>query len=249
MNAWWSEYAAAGCYAVALAGYWLELTVPVSDRWRRGIRLLLGMGFTVQAVEFLWHWWWSGRLPLVGYRDSLRFLNLAVAATVIFMERQWGLTVLGGFVLPVAVLCAVARTPQTAPAAPFMAAFGVGMAYLLQERQLKSKRIGRVVHQLPSLEELDRLGFQLIAVAVPLLAVGFGAGWMWSREWSGVWMVGNPKEMWVAATLLLYGVYLGVRLVLGWRGRSAVYLSLVGFGLMLVTYIGVNVLGWHHYKL
>lgn len=119
-------------------------------------------------------------------------------------------------------------------------AFAVGIAYLLQERQMKSKRPNEMSYRLPSLERLDNLIFQLVAVAFPMLTLGLASGCVWAyHAWGRVWSW-DPKETWALVTWLIYGSYLVSRLFLGWRGRKAAYLSMVGFVLILFTYVGVN---------
>jgi len=58
----------------------------------------------------------------------------------------------------------------------FAGAFAVGVVYLWQERQMKSKRPKDLAFQLPSLESLDRLISKLIGVAFPFLTVGILLG-------------------------------------------------------------------------
>jgi cytochrome c-type biogenesis protein CcsB len=125
-------------------------------------------------------------------------------------------------------------------------AFGVGLAYLLQERQIKSRRPGELSYRLPSLEDLDRLVARLIYLAFPALTVGLvlGAWWAhvaWGRFWG--W---DAKETWALITWLVYLAYLVARHAFDWRGRRATYLSLAGFGIVLFTYVGVNYLSELH---
>jgi ABC-type transport system involved in cytochrome c biogenesis permease subunit len=71
-----------------------------------------------------------------------------------------------------------------------------------------------------------------------------GALWAydaWGRYWG--W---DAKETWALITWFVYLIYLHMRLVAGWRGRRAAYLSLAGFGVVLFTYVGVNYLSSLH---
>ena len=43
-----------------------------------------------------------------------------------------------------------------------------------------------------------------------------------------------------------YLIYLHMRLVMGWRGRKTAYLSLIGFLVVIGTYVGVNYLSPLH---
>jgi cytochrome c-type biogenesis protein CcsB len=122
----------------------------------------------------------------------------------------------------------------------FGAAFAVGLAYLWEERQVKSKHLSDLTFQLPSLDRLDRMISRLILMAVPFLTIGILLGGVWAqRAWGRFWGW-DPKETWALITWLVYVTYLIVRWVIGWRGRKTTYFSLAGFAIVLFTYVGVN---------
>lgn len=130
--------------------------------------------------------------------------------------------------------------------AGFAAAFGVGWAYLIQERQIKSKHPTEISYRLPSLEELDRLMRAILLGAFPALTVGILLGGRWAHlAWEGKWIL-DPK---VLAALIVWGVYgaaIALRRWADWRGRRAAYMCLAGFSAILITYVGVNYLSKVH---
>ena len=128
----------------------------------------------------------------------------------------------------------------------FAVAFSVGIVYLIQERQIKSKHPGEISESLPALEILDIMIYRLIGWGFPLLTLGviLGARWAydaWGRYWG--W---DAKETWALITWLTYAIYLHMRLVMSWRGRKTVLLSIFAFCVVLFTYIGVNYLSVLH---
>ncbi|OGR86335.1 MAG: c-type cytochrome biogenesis protein CcsB [Elusimicrobia bacterium RIFCSPLOWO2_01_FULL_60_11] len=128
----------------------------------------------------------------------------------------------------------------------FAVAFAVGIVYLIQERELKSKHPGELSDSLPALEILDLMIYRLIGWGFPLLTLGviLGARWAydaWGRYWG--W---DAKETWALITWFTYAIYLHMRLVMSWRGRKTVLLSIFAFGVVLFTYIGVNYLSELH---
>ncbi|OGR85351.1 MAG: c-type cytochrome biogenesis protein CcsB [Elusimicrobia bacterium RIFCSPLOWO2_01_FULL_54_10] len=128
----------------------------------------------------------------------------------------------------------------------FAVAFAVGIVYLLQERELKSRHPGVMSGSLPDLETLDLLIYRLIGWGFPLLTLGviLGARWAydaWGRYWG--W---DAKETWALITWFTYAIYLHMRLVMSWKGRKTVILSVIGFGVVIFTYIGVNYLSELH---
>lgn len=104
----------------------------------------------------------------------------------------------------------------------------VGFIYLLQERQLKSRRPGGLLTRLPSLEVCDRLGYRALAVAFTLLTAGLITGVVNSMlpgqvQWSWDLTKGLALVIWIVNLALLYG-----RWAVGWRGRKAAYLAVAG---------------------
>ena len=131
----------------------------------------------------------------------------------------------------------------------FLIAFVSGLLFLIQERQLKRKRMGVLFHRLPSLETLERVNFLAVGVGFALLTIGVGFGFVGARLVLGRWWRGDPKEY---LTLALWLSYLGLWVV-RWRatlrGRRVALLSVLGFSLVLFTFVGAKGLlhSWHPY--
>jgi cytochrome c-type biogenesis protein CcsB len=131
--------------------------------------------------------------------------------------------------------------------ASFALACGVGLLYLLQEHAIKSKKHGFFFRRLPSLELLDTTGYACILTGFAMLTFGLITGFVyakavWGRFWS--W---DPKEIWSGITWLLYAALLHQRLTVGWRGRRAAIMAIIGFAIILFTFLGVNfLLQGHH---
>ena len=122
----------------------------------------------------------------------------------------------------------------------FLAAFVSGMLFLIQERQLKRKTMGFLFHRLPSLEGLDRLNFIAIGLGFALLSLGVAFGFVEMNVLHGRWWIGDSKTY---LTIALWGSYLAlwlIRLRSTLRGRRVALLSVLGFSLVLFTFIGAN---------
>ncbi len=121
--------------------------------------------------------------------------------------------------------------------------------YLVQEHQLKSKRIGAITQRLPSLQVLDDLNYQSLTYGFPLLTLGIITGAIWAEYAWGRYWNWDPKETWSLITWLLYAALLHQRLTVGWRGRKAAIMAIAGFFAVLFTFLGVNLLlpGLHTY--
>lgn len=124
-----------------------------------------------------------------------------------------------------------------------------GIMYLLQEKEIKSRRFGIFYSRLPSLEALDSLNHHCLAVGFPLLTLGIITGSIWAKQAWGQYWQWDPKETWSLITWFIYAALLHFRFTMGWRRRRAAIMSLIGFGAALFTLWGVSFLlgGIHSY--
>jgi len=102
---------------------------------------------------------------------------------------------------------------------------------------------------LPPADTLDRVTYKTICIAFPLLTFMIATGAYWAnRTWGSYWSW-DPKETWAAITWLVYAGYLHMRITRGWRGRRAAYFAILGFGVVIFTFLGVTYLlpGLHAY--
>ena len=129
----------------------------------------------------------------------------------------------------------------------FLVAFGSGVLFLVQERQIKGKRMGILFHRLPSLDQLEQVNVFAIGLGFGLLSVGLSLGLVVSRLLRGVWWSGDPKEVLSATLWVCYLILWLARLRATMRGRRVAILSVVGFALVLFTFLGVSWLvpTWH----
>jgi ABC-type transport system involved in cytochrome c biogenesis permease subunit len=115
------------------------------------------------------------------------------------------------------------------------------VAYLIQERRLKSKKGGRLLEKLPPLATLDNLISGSLGVAFVLITLGMVLVITWEFMYEGgsperyAW-IGNPRVYVSLVTwaLLLATTYL--RATAGWRGRKAAVMSLVVLGCSAITW-------------
>ncbi|WP_448381700.1 c-type cytochrome biogenesis protein CcsB [Gloeomargarita sp.] len=92
-------------------------------------------------------------------------------------------------------------------------------------------------------ETLDNLSYRVIGLGFPLLTVGIISGGVWANEAWGSYWSWDPKETWALITWLVFAAYLHARITRNWQGRRPAILATVGFGVVWVCYLGVNLLG------
>ena len=129
----------------------------------------------------------------------------------------------------------------------FLVACVSGTLFLIQEQQLKRKRMGLLFRRLPSLERLDRLNFFAIGIGFFLLSFGVACGLIGTKVLLGRWWMGDAKEYLTLVLWLSYCVLWLVRLRSTLRGRRVALLSILGFSFVLFTFIGASWLmpSWH----
>ena len=137
------------------------------------------------------------------------------------------------------VALAVHVGAATLGSAALALAFGLAVLYLVSEQQLKSKHPGRLFARLPSLELIDRVGYQLAVWGFVFLSLAIATGSLASREASGAAMPLAPKEGFAILAWALFAALIQARLVAGWRGRRVAILVVAGFVLLVGTYAGL----------
>lgn len=197
-----------------------------------------------------------GAPPLGSLTDAISVAVWVIVLLEVLIEQRTGVRVLGAFVLPIAVVLSLKATtsrpgalvPVLASAwiwihialamvgiAAFVFNFAGAIMYLLQERQLKTKRPGAFYYRLPSLQTLDRLTFRTLALGFPFLTTGLVLGALWARAAWGSTFTFDPVAVLSFVAWLIYAGTLAGRAAAGWHGRRAAYFSIVGFAALVLT--------------
>ena len=92
-------------------------------------------------------------------------------------------------------------------------------------------------------EQLDSLSYRSISAGFLLLTVGLISGAVWANEAWGSWRSWDPKETWALICWLVYAAYLHTRLTKGWQGKKPALVAIAGLFVIIICYIGVNLLG------
>ncbi len=249
-------------YACATAAYLacLVRTSPLLTRWAGRI---LVVGFTAHLLSTIHLANKLKYLPLTNLQESLSFFSLAIVSCFIYFERRYKVTTLGSFIVPVALLMLVASSSLHAEVrqlppilqsnwfwfhallaftsyACFTIAAGVAVMYLIQRYFLKTKHFGALFQKLPSLETMDEISYRCLTVGFPLLTVAIISGSIWSEQAMGSYWVWDRKETWSLIIWLIYATLLHGRLTIGWRGKRAAILSILGFIVVLFTFFAMK---------
>jgi ABC-type uncharacterized transport system permease subunit len=251
-----AHFVAITCYfgaaALAATPFARPVGAPV-----RGVAALLGAGVLAHATGLLVYAQRVGQLPLTGLGPSLSFAGLVLAATLLIVEiaaRDVSLTLVAAPLAAVPTMCAnlIGLIPGIEPAgargawlfahialsfvgiAAFGTAAAAGCMYLVERRELKSRRFGAIYRFFPPLATLDRVnhvaaiaGWLGLTLGV-VLAVTYSLAYRELSVLKVVWAMGA----WLAAS----GIALG-RIVGGWQARRAAIYSSVSFAAVIVLYV------------
>jgi len=259
-------------YAIATVLY-LSFLVKSSPKLARTAQLVLASGFLVHVGYTLDRYFEAGHTPITNLHESLSFFSLAVVGIYLFCEYRYKISILGSFLTPLALLILAVSATFSGIIAPlnpalkskwlfvhttvaflgyaaFAISFGASIMYLIQSHFLKKRRLGPLFQKLPPLDMLDEISYRCLTFGFPLLTVGIISGAIWAETAWGTYWSWDPKETWSLITWFIYAAILHGRLTTGWRGRKAAMLSIVGFLVVIFTFLGVNLLlgGQHSYK-
>jgi cytochrome c-type biogenesis protein CcsB len=256
-------------YLLSTVGYFAFFFLQKNYLQRAGFFLLL-VGFLFHLLTIVYGFAKSGHVPVSNMHETLSFAGLAIAGLFLIIQYRFNLKILGIFAAPILalIMIIVSQLPDEPVQATkifksfwlishvtviffgeaaFALACGLGLLYLLQEHEIKTKKHRFFFKRLPSLEMMDNIGYVCIIVGFTMLTLGLITGFVyakavWGRFWS--W---DPKEVWAGITWLFYAILLHERLTVGWRGRRSAIMAIIGFAVLIFTFLGVNLLMTGHH--
>ncbi|HET7753418.1 MAG TPA: c-type cytochrome biogenesis protein CcsB [Anaeromyxobacteraceae bacterium] len=259
--------AASAAYAAATAAYaatWRSTRALVA----RVATGLMCAAIALNAALIAGRWISAERPPFKSLFESLVFFSFTTGVVYLVMERLHRTRVFGALAALMSFGCLAyavahwdAEVVKLPPAlqspwfVPHVVVYFVGygaMAFatvaaalqLLAGRSAFFARLTRVKAgtALTGALDLEQVTFDAIRFGFVLLTFGLLVGSVWAKSAWGDFWVWDPKENWSLVTWLVYGAYLHLRRVKGWRGRRAAWLAVLGFAVVLFTYLGMGLL-------
>ncbi|HEX4601184.1 MAG TPA: cytochrome c biogenesis protein CcsA [Gemmatimonadales bacterium] len=222
-----------------------------------------GLTLGVPLAGVLVHGAAMTRVPLVGVAPALSMLALFLILLQVGSEAAFRASAVALFTGPLAtglvgLALLIGPGPGTGaarPAAPsawstlhitvsilglalLALAFIAAALYLLQFRELKTKRFGPVFRLFPPLERLDQLNYLALVLGFPAVTLGVLLGY--GVRYAGGVAVDPAQVVWGTLTWLLLGWTVGVRVVRHWAGRRAAFASIASFTAVLLVYLALK---------
>ncbi|TDJ03504.1 MAG: c-type cytochrome biogenesis protein CcsB [Deltaproteobacteria bacterium] len=199
------------------------------------------------------------------FDNSLFIFALFIVLVFLIYQLKFNTYVLGALVFPLVFLITLpsvvfptdlvnAAEPGGGPVvlthilitflgqAIFTLAFFVGLLYLFEQNRIKSKKISLFLKKFPSLSTLDSINNKCLLIGFPVLTIGLALGIIISKSTWGVFLRWQQKEIWAIITWFLYAFLIYSRLGIGWKGRKAAVGAIVGFIVIVITFIALGYL-------
>lgn len=249
-------YLSFAAYFIAVLFYLLQVGLRRDWILRSAFGLVVA-GFTLQSVCLGLRWYEGGYLPVTNLFATQFFFSWALAATYLYFELRYRIHAAGLFVMFCnlllfgSVLQRSTKIPPLIPAldtplftlhvslsfggyAFFAMAFSLGVLYLVQNR------LQTVL--LPDLQLLRKLNEEAIFLGFCLFTLCMIFGSIWAYVAWGHYFSWNIKGVWSALIWLFYAGMCHAKFIRRWQGGGYAILSIVGFGLVLFTYLGIGLL-------
>jgi len=209
--------------------------------------LFIYAGLLLQGLYILSRGMGLGRLPIVGPHDTLFFLS---ASTVLFgialtsrmkNGRRMLFPVIGLSVF--FIFLSMLYRPHTMPLPPVLKTFWFEVHVVLSFFSYALFGIAAVlgILFLSGREEgSELLQYKSILVGYCLFSAAMVSGGIWAYLAWGTYWLWTPKELWTVILWLFYSLYLHARLRQWWAGRPAATLGIIGFVIVMFTYLGVS---------
>ena len=251
---------AISCYlgAAALAAVPFARPVRASTA---GVLGVLGAGVLVHSGALLGLALQSSAVPITGLGPALSFAGLVLGITLFVVEllaRDVSMTLVAAPLAAVSTTCAniIGLTPGRSAEgvrgvwllshialsfigiAAFATAAAAGELYLVQRRELKSRRFGTIFRFFPPLATLDRVNHLSVIAGWLGLTLGVVLAGTYSLAYRelNVPQLAWGGGAWLAATCLAVG-----RVSLGWQAQRAAKYASAAFFAVLVLYVAVRV--------
>jgi cytochrome c-type biogenesis protein CcsB len=210
----------------------------------------------------------AGHWPLTNRYEFALCLVWAILAIYLLLEVSWRERRAGAYVLIIALLVATYAVTRPLEAraiasllpalrsawlpvhvlttllgyGAFGVAAGLGLMRLVVARQEGSRDEegpeGKGKN-LPSIAGVECAIERAITLGFPWLTLGILTGAIWAQNAWGRYWGWDPKETWALVTWLWYLMVLHLSPLPRWRGRRLAVLVVLGFGVVLFTFVGV----------
>lgn len=255
---------AMGVYALICGGY-VYAFVFKNERAFGRLLAPVSLGFVLHTATIAAVYAATGHLPWAGdYEAALMGGWFIILFTLIVALRRRELHILGVGTVPATLLMmgfGVMRKTELGPMAAslktfwlyihvyfawlaygaYILAMAAGVLYLLKHRNASRQQPNPVYERMPTLERLEELMFRYVTFGFIMNAVEMAAGSIWAKDLWGSYWSWDPVETWALVGWLEYGLFIHLRVSLGWRGVKLAWMSILAIAAIFISFFGVSI--------
>lgn len=254
-------------YALSFALYLIFLKAGKALSGRLGT-LLLAVGLVTHYFALLERSRGSHTVPYHDLYGAMSLFGWLLALTYLALELYHRQRSVGALVLPFILVFFVAAhlAPPDKLSPPdahgplfalhvtlnilaysaFALAFVLSLIFLIEERFVRSHKLGDVVWRLPPLELLERMSRSSVLVGLISITIGTSLGFLW--VYRDKYSFYDPKYAVTLLVLVLYVVYFWLARTTAWRGARASKLCVFNFVLVFLSFTVVNFYFSHSHR-
>lgn len=237
--------------------YYRIFTGKVKTRLSKTTPFLIGL-LMFHIFELAIRTFALNTMPLSSIHDAFSFLALSILLVYMVIElslnnRASGLFILSfAFILVLISTCCLTWEKETNelltnPYFAIHASMSVmgytalslsaiyALMYVIQNYNLKKKKMGLLYTQLPALTYLEKMSIRSVVIGIILLGLGIMHGHIQSNRVFGTYFPMDPKVLISDAIWGFYFFGYVLSRIMKWRGRWMANLALSGFFVLLIV--------------
>jgi ABC-type transport system involved in cytochrome c biogenesis permease subunit len=210
---------------------------------------LLFIALTFQGVYILWRGLSLERLPLVGLHDTLLFLSFSTvlfSLSIVRFLRERKVFLQAVALLAFVFSVAGGLSPEVnTPLPPVLRTYWFELHVVLSFLSYALFGLGAILGVLEiwkRLAEVEPIQYRVILIGYLFFSLSMVFGGIWAYLAWGTYWLWTPKEIWTTLLWLVYTLYLHLRLIQGWKGSISIKVGILGYAVVLFTYLGVGLL-------
>jgi ABC-type uncharacterized transport system permease subunit len=245
-------------YGVACVLFFVHLygaAPPKESNTLRLARYALMLAFCSHAVDIGWLCT-KGLHPVINAKEALSFFAWILCGVYLFVSSRLRVRAIGVVLVPLTLVLDLAArlTPSNEShgvgllgivhitlasfgVALFLVAAGGAIMYLVEERNLKAHRSGRLFGRGPALETLDTLNRRTTTAGFSFFTLALIVGAAWMLQMPGGHGLLSPQYLLSTVAWLLYAGLIAARVGVGLRGRRAAVLTVAGAATALAVLV------------
>ncbi len=259
-------------YCLSLIGYFIDF-IQNNRKANRAAFWLLSLVWVLQTFFLLSQMLFNSNFPIATIYDGLYFYSWILVTFSLVINRLFRVdffvfftNVLGFFMVMLHIFTRAQQdaTEQSLRLVSELLVTHITLAiisygfftfscifsimYLLQYRLLKEKKWSKRLMRLGDLGQLDGLAYIAVVLGAPLLLIAILLGFVWGYISGDTVYIIDSKTVGSILVLIVYLIYLFMRVVKGYQGRTMALYNTGAFLFLLVNFFLFGTLSNFHFQ-